>query len=146
MALVAGAQFDSPIRGASTWVTAPSRRLKLWGRIDSSQQPTAFLVQHREGYIGRTGLPPRRYLDLGIWAYAPSGEDSDVGDEYLDIMETAIEGALVRDSSALGEWPVQFGQTVYYARIDRTEGLLIRDPGDIDGQALLVLPVRVLLP
>jgi hypothetical protein len=149
LAKLADVTFDIPINGASTWASTATRRLKLWGNIDPSNQPACFLVQHREQYERRgSGLPPRRYLDLGAWCYAPSGDESVVGDDLLDTMTGAIETALLppigtyRNEQTLDGLLDPSG----WVRIDAGNGLFIRDPGDIDGQALLVLPIKVLLP
>jgi hypothetical protein len=142
--LVQNVTFQSPINNFSTWASPVTRRLKLWNNVDSSLQPAAFLVQHREGYQ-RYGVGlVRRYLDMGIWCYAPTGTDSTLGDDYLDWMETALEEALAPDDPTRNE--LTLDGLVYWCRIMREEGLFIRDPGDIDGQALLVLPIRILLP
>ncbi len=139
--------FTSPINGFSTWAQAPSRRLKLFNAIDASKQPACFLVQHREDYQQTgTGRLIRRYLDMGFWCYAPTGdsESGTIGDDWLDIMESGFEAQFVPDNPQTNE--VTLGGLVTWCRILRQDGLFIRDPGDIDGQALLVLPVRILLP
>jgi len=138
------AQFSVPINGYTTWASS-SRRLKLWVNVDSSQQPAVFLVQHREGRIASgSGNLIRRHLDMGFWCYAPTGDESVIGDDLLDIMESALEAVLLPDDPGRNE--LTLGGLVHWARIIREDNMLIRDPGDIDGQALLVLPVRILLP
>lgn len=145
LALAATATFPFPVNGASTWVAPPSRRLRLWK--DVPFQPQCFLVQHREGYSTHgSGRLTRRWLECGLWCYALSGDPTSgiLGDSYLDAMEYGLEAALAPDDPGRGE--LTLGGLVYWARIDRADGLFVRDPGDIDGQALLVLPVRILLP
>lgn len=138
------ATFVAPINGYTTWASS-SRRLKLWANVDSSLQPALFLVQHRgTRRAAGTGNLIRRWLDMGFWCYAPSGNESVVGDDLLDIMETALESVLVPDDPHTNE--LTLGGLVYWTRLVQDDGLYIRDPGDIDGQALLVLPVRCLVP
>ena len=145
LARVTNLTFSSPINGYSTWATAPSRRLKLIDRVDASKQPALFMVQHRETYrVEGAGRLARRYLDMGLWCYAPTTDESVIGDDLLDIMESAIEGALAPDDNARNE--LTLGGLVYWCRIRRDDNLFIRDPGDVDGQALLVLPVQILIP
>lgn len=146
LALVAGATFPSAVNGHTTWVEAPSRRLKMFDRIDPSVQPALFIVQHREGYNNRgAGLPPRRWLEIGLWAFAKTGDEGIVGDEFLDSMEEGLEDVLLPPDDFMRNEQT-LGGLVYWVKIDKTDGLFIRDPGDIDGQALLVLPVRILMP
>lgn len=141
--LIQSATFSSPINGFSTWAST-SRRLKTFNRVDPSAQPALFMVQHREAYE-RYGVGlVRRYLDMGLWCYASTSDEAAIGDDWLDIMESALEGALQPDNPSTNE--LTLGGLVYWCRIMRQDGLFIRDPGDIDGQALLVLPVRILVP
>lgn len=146
LALCAGATFAVPINGYTTWASPPSRRLKLWNAVDVSQQPALFLTQHREGYDNRgVGAIVRRWLILQLWCYAPTGDANSgiIGDDLLDVMEAALEVAL---DTPVGYDLHSLGGLAYSMKIERAENLAIRDPGDIDGQALLVLPVRVLWP
>jgi hypothetical protein len=141
--LVNSATFSTPINGQTTWVST-SRRLKMTSQLDSSAQPALYMVQHREQYE-RYGVGlVRRYLDMGLWCYAPTSDESVIGDDLLDIMESALEGALGPDDPTRNELTLE--GRVQWCRISRQDGLFIRDPGDIDGQALLVLPVRILIP
>ena len=150
LARATAATFSTPVNGFSTWASAPSRRLKLFNQVDPSAQPACFLVQHRETYQRRgTGQLTRRYLDMGFWCYAPTGtpDAGIIGDDLLDLMEGALEAQLqpddpVRHELTLGGLLAPSG----WCQIVREDNLFIRDPGDIDGQALLVLPVRILLP
>ena len=139
--------FSSPINGFSTWAQAPSRRLKLWANVDPSVQPACFLVQHREEYnVDGAGRLTRRYLEMGFWCYAPTGDAGSaiLGDDWLDLMESGFETALKPDDPQRNE--LTLGGLVSWCRISHQNGMPIRDPGDIDGQALLVLPIRILLP
>lgn len=152
LALAANAIFPVPVNGFNTWAQPPSRRLRLWNAVDPSLQPACFLVQHRETYrTAGVGRLTRRYLDMGFWCYAPSGDpasSSVIGDDYIDLMESALEQALAPDDPQRGELTLGGLLTPNngWVRVDKAEGQYVRDPGDIDGQALLILPVRILLP
>ena len=142
--LAATATFSAPINGTTTWASPPSRRLRLWGAVDPTLQPALFLTQHREGYETR-GVGPlhRRWLDLQLWCYASTQDQSIIGDQLLDLMEEALE-IVLQPPPGFDEQTL--GGLAFWTRIMRQDNLFIRDPGDIDGQALLVLPVRVLMP
>jgi hypothetical protein len=142
------ATFSVPINGFTTWAQT-SRRLKLFNNVDPSNQPAMFLVQHHETYEQYgTGRLTRRFLNMGVWCYAPTGEESIVGDDLLDLMETAIETVLQPDDPFRNELTLGGLLTPNngWCRIDRRDGMFIRDPGDIDNQALLIMPIRILLP
>lgn len=143
MELVRPATFPEAINGHSTWVTV-SRKLKTFESVDPAMQPAIYIVQHREGYDSRgVGLPPRRWLEIGLWCYAPAPE-SVIGDDLLDGMLQAIESRMVPDNPQQNT--LTLGGLAYQVNIWRQSNLFIRDPGDLDGQALLVVPVRVLMP
>lgn len=136
--------FPWPIQGWSTWASPGSRKLKTFNEVDPSLQPTFFLTQHREGYLQYgVGRLTRRYLDMGFWCLAKVNGD-EVGDDFLDSMESGLEAALAPDDLVRNE--LTLGGLCYWCRIMREDNLFIRDPGDLDGQALLHLPVRILLP
>lgn len=144
LTLVAGATFPVAVNGQTTWAMS-SRRLMMFNKIDISAQPALFVVQHREGYDTRgAGVPPRRWLEVGLWCFAPTPEGI-IGDDLLDSMEEGIESVMnVPDDIMRNE--LTLDGLCYYCKIDRQSSYLIRDPGDIDGQALLVLPVKIMLP
>ena len=101
-------------------------------------------MQHNERYESYGVGLVKRYLDMGLWCYAPSGDESVIGDDLLDFMTSGLETALAVDSQATNE--LTLGGLVQWCRILRGSGLYIRDPGDIDGQAMLVLPIVILIP
>lgn len=139
LALVQGMTFSTPINGASTWNTV-SNRLRLWGDVATDQQPAAFLVTHKEmdEYRG-LGLYRRR-LDLGVWCYSRS--DSSPGAPQLDTIMEAFEKAFnVADNPS--DNCNTLGGLVYWCRI---EGKTFKDPGDLDNQTLLIVPISVEMP
>lgn len=143
-ARVITATFGSAINGRTTWGLT-SRRLKLFNDVDPSVQPALFMVQHRETYeTYGSGHMVKRFLDIGLWCYAPTGHTDVIGDQYLDLMESALEATLAPDDPIQVE--LTLGGLVAWVRITKEDNTFIRDPGDIDGQALLILPIRVLIP
>jgi hypothetical protein len=151
LARATAATFTTPINGFSTWAQPPSRRLRLFNQVDTAAQPACFLVQHRETYERRgTGHLVRRYLDMAFWCYAPTGDAAAtspiIGDDLLDLMEEALEAQLQPDDPVRNELTLGGLLPSGWCQIVRQDNMFIRDPGDLDGQALLVLPVRILLP
>ena len=139
LAVIQGMTFSTPINGVSTWNTV-SNRLRLWGDVSADQQPAAFLVTHREmdDYRGLGLL--RRRLELGIWCYSRS--DSDIGGPQLDTMMEAFEAAFIKPDN-FSTNSNTLGGLVYWVRI---EGKVFKDPGDIDNQTLLIVPLVVEMP
>jgi hypothetical protein len=138
-ARIAGMTFGTPINGATTWRTV-SNRLRLWGDVSPDQQPAAFLVTHNEQDEYRGLGLYRRRLNLGVWCYSRS--DSSAGAEDLDTMMEAFEALFnVPDNPSTG--CNTLGGIVYWCRI---EGKTFKDPGDLDNQTLLILPLVVEMP
>jgi hypothetical protein len=137
--IVQGMTFSTAINGKTTWSTV-SNRLRLWADVSVDQQPAAFLVTHREmdEYRGLGLL--RRRLDLSVWCYSRS--DSVSGAPQLDTMMEAFEAAFaVADNPSTNSNTL--GGLVYFCRI---EGRVFKDPGDIDNQTLLIVPLLVEMP
>ena len=131
--------FSTPINGSMSWTTV-SNRLRLWGDVPSDQQPAAFLVTHREKDEYRNLGLVRRRLELGIWCYSKS--DPAPGAPDLDTMMEAFETAFnVADNFSTG--CNTLGGLVYFVRI---EGNVFKDPGDLDKQTLMIVPLIVEMP
>jgi hypothetical protein len=136
---VQGMTFATPVNGALTWRTV-SNRLRLWGDVSPDQQPAAFLVTHREADEYRGLGLYRRRLDLGVWCYTRS--DNSPGANDLDTIMESFEAAFnVPDDMTTGNNTL--GGLVYFCRI---EGKTFKDPGDIDSQTLLIVPLCVEMP
>ena len=138
-AVIVGMTFASPINGSSTWKTV-SNRLRLWADVASDAQPAAFLVTHQETdeYRGLGLL--RRQLKLGVWCYSRS--DTDPGQPQLDIMMESFEQAFIKPDDFSTNCNT-LGGLVYWIRI---EGKVFKDPGDIDSQTILIVPLVVEMP
>lgn len=135
------ATFTAPINGQTGWVGTIGRRLLLWQDVAPIQQPAAFLVEHTEAYEQRTMGAPRRRLMTRLFCYCRTDDRQVVGSTYLNLMVAAIEAALASDDPSRNLCTL--GGLVYWARI---EGEILKDPGDIDNQALLIVPIAVEMP
>jgi len=82
----------------------------------------------------------RRRLELAVWCYTRS--DHDPGGPDLDTLMEAFEAAFnVPDD--FGTNSNTLGGLVYWCRI---EGRVFKDPGDLDKQTLLIVPIVVEMP
>lgn len=137
---IQGMAFASPINGATTWVTT-SRRLRLWGSVSSNQQPAAFLVSHSEDDSYR-GLGLQRIrLHYSVFCYSRTDDPAAVGDTDLNTMLSAFQTLFPVTEDSTGQNTL--GRLVYWVRI---EGRVFKDPGDIDSQTLLIVPLVVEMP
>src|SRR5215831_5650765 len=132
--------FPAPINGQTTWVST-SERLKLWGDVDPSLQPAAFLVTHRETDEYRGLGLKRRRLDLQVWCYSRTDDPSTMGQTDLDNMMQSFESVFLPDKPGINQNTL--GGLVYWCRL---EGRVFKDPGDIDNQAMMIVPLVVEIP
>jgi len=137
--IISSMVFNPAINNKTTWVTV-SNRLRLWGDVSPDQQPAAFLVTHREtdDYRG-LGLVRRR-LELAVYCYTRS--DTSIGGPQLDTLMESFEQAFnTIDNNSTGSNTL--GGLVYWCRI---EGKVFKDPGDLDNQTLLIVPIVIEMP
>jgi hypothetical protein len=138
------ATFAQPVNGQSAFVTV-SKRLKLWTGVDASLQPYLCVTVHKESYRNQANNLPRiRVIPAMIYIYAPTGDPADSttsGSEVLNIIRDAIDVQMLPDDVLQNR--LTLGGLVNHVIID---GEQFVDPGDLDGQALLILSASILLP
>lgn len=134
-------QFQHQVGGVLSW-NLLSRRLQLFDEVDKSQQPCCFQVEHEETYEQPgIGNPPRRTLRVSLFCYARTPSGGTVGGSLLNYMLEGIESALAPDNPATGLCTL--GGQAYQCVI---EGQVFKDPGDLDEQAMLIVPIRIMWP
>ncbi len=135
--------FSQLINGQATWVTT-SRRLKLWGDVPADQQPAAFLVEHEEEDAYRNLGVLRRRLQARVFCYSRTDDLSSIGGTDLNVILEAFEKVgFAMYSGEPSHGMNTLGGLVYWVRV---EGRVFKDPGDLDGQALLIVPLSVEMP
>jgi len=134
-ALVSGITWDSPAR---TWAFA-SQRMHIW--TDVPAQPALCMSEHDEHPAQRTRLLTRNEREFQIVVYQCTAADGVTpGKIENNLILDAIEDAL-RPSP--GHEVQTLGGLVHHCWI---EGDIFRDSGDLDGQGVITVPVRVLVP
>lgn len=113
------------------------RRAKFASEV--SEQPALFL-RHLEDDIAYSGEDlPVVTIGAEVLIYSNAGESPDaIPDDGLDECIAAVEAALstIDQRQTLGE-------SVHRCRI---EGAMPINPGDLDGQAIVSIPVKILVP
>jgi len=127
-------QWGDPAQGFAY----ASRRVRL--ADDLPAQPALCQAEHGETVAILPGQPPRRTL-AAAWMIQHATADPDailasVNNALLD----AIDVCFLPDSP---DGCCTLGGLVTHAWI---EGEVFKDPGDLDGQALLIVPIRMLWP
>lgn len=118
------------------------RRLKMWGDVNPSEKPAIFVAQRGEKYVqGSDATPQKVTLKADIFIYTNAGKDPNVIpattlNNLVDAVDAALAGSIITGRQTLGG-------LVSHCWI---EGDILIDPGDIDGDGLAVIPVRILIP
>ena len=132
------------ITAAYAWAAAPSRRLKLWSDVPPAMRPACFLFEGgAETYDNAAGGTPKRSLELRLFIYVDAHDPRIIGAATLNAIMDALDVALAPASADLALGRSTLGGTVYRCSID---GKPLKDPGDLDGDGLLVVPIRIILP
>ena len=124
----------------TTGFRTTGRRLKLWG--DVAAQPALFLRNASEEISPRNArMPPRVTMHCEAWIYSNAGTAPDVVpavtlNHILDAVMQVLE-------PGPGQEVLTLGGLVHNCWV---EGQVELHTGDLDGQAIAVVPIRILLP
>lgn len=133
------------VQTAAQFRTA-SRRLQHWDKVSS--QPAVFVVEAAEEYQGRpSGMPATPIVEAVIWIYSKAGSNPDAPpaaelNNLLDALEAVLaptpvfNGVSVQNTQTLGG-------LVEHCWI---EGRLDKHPGHLNGQAIAIVPIKMLVP
>ena len=129
---------------AYAWASPPSRRLKLWSDVPASMRPACFLFEGgAETYEDAAVGAPKRSLHVRLFIYVDAHDPAAIGAAALNTIMDALDQALVPAGCDLPLGRMTLGGIAYRASID---GKPLKDPGDLDGDGLLVVPITIVLP
>ena len=130
------------IKGAADFKRT-GRRLQLWTDVAPADKPAMFMSEHDEDSVNPDDSTPGKLtINAKIWIYTDAGLDQSV--------EPIIELNNLIDSVWKVLQPNNPVQNVFYipgtpARV-RIDGKVIKDAGDIDGNGLAIIPLKILVP
>lgn len=135
----------SLVSGAYAWKNTPSRHLKLWSDVPRDQRPACFLFEGGEDpdvYSGGQDINPKRTMMVNIFVYTNANDPSLVPSDQLNDILDALDAAFAAARDPM-TGRATLGGLVHACRI---EGTILKDPGDIDGEGMLKVPVKIILP
>lgn len=133
----------SVISAAYDWGVA-SRRFKMWAEVPPSQRPAFFQLESGvETYEWATIVIPRRTIEARLCLYFDSRDQSAPGATQINNALDAIDKALMPTGADMQKGRQTLGGAVYACKI---VGVPVRDVGDVDGDGLAVVDVRLTLP
>ena len=132
------------LAAAYPWAATPSRRLKLWSDVPAAMRPACFLHEGgAETYADAASGTPKRSLALRLFVYADAHDPGLPGAARLNAIMDALDGALAPNGADAALGRCTLGGNAWRCSI---EGKVLKDPGDLDGDALLVVPIAIVLP
>ncbi len=116
-----------------------ARRVSLWS--DLPAQPALCQAEHDETITQTTGLPPRRVFAASWLIYHDAGKDpTAVPATQTNQILDAVQLLFPSDDP---DHVQTLGGLVHHAYIS---GKVFKDSGDLDGQALIVVPIQIVGP
>ena len=132
------------LTGAYAWAAPPSRRLKLWSDVPAAMRPACFLFEGgSETYDDAAGGVPKRRLFLRLFIYVDAHDPAAIGASQINAIMDALDVAMAPTGTDLALGRCTLGGAAYRCSID---GKPLKDPGDLDGDGLLLVPITVVLP
>ena len=132
------------VTSAFAWKTPPCRRLKLWSEVPKVSRPTCFLFEGgSETHTNTTSAIGRVQIEVRLFVYTDASSSTVAPATLLNQIADAIDAAMKPAGADVPLGRNTLAGTVYWARI---EGASLKAPGDLDGDGILVVPIRITLP
>lgn len=121
-----------------------SRRMKLWSEVPANLRPALFLLESGpETYQWASPATPRRTFEAKLFLYFDARDPATPGACRMNEALDALDAALAPTGLDLAKGRQTLGGTVHDCRI---VGVPVRDTGDLDGDGLAVVSVRLIGP
>ena len=132
------------VTSAYAWAAPPARRLKLWSDVPPAMRPACFLFEGGgETYAEAANANPKRSLALRLFIYVDAHDPGAIGAAKLKAIMDALDAALMPKGADAALGRLTLDGAAYRCSID---GKPLKDPGDLDGDGLLVVPITIVLP
>ena len=131
------------VSGAYAWNGTPSRRLKLWGDVPKATRPALFQSESgRDAYTWTNLVNPKRSFEVRLFIYV-AASDAAPGAPQLTAIKDALDAALKPSGP-----DVPLGRNTLGGKVStcRIKEIPLSDPGDLDGDGVLIVTVELILP
>lgn len=131
------------VSGAYAWQNTPKRRLKLWADVPKPTRPALFQSESgRDAYTWTNLANPKRIFEVRLFVYI-AATDASPGAPQLTAIKDALDAALKPKGSDVPLGRNTLGGTVTSCKIKE---IPLSDPGDLDGDGVLIVTVELVLP
>ncbi len=131
------------VSAAYPWGLA-SRRMKLWSEVPSTLRPAFFQLESGpETYQWPSPATPKRTFEARLFLYFDARDPTTPGSSAINAALDAIDAALAPSGADASSGRQTLGGAVHDCKIS---GVPVRDTGDLDGDGLAVVSVRLVGP
>lgn len=123
-----------------------SRRVKIFSDVPGAQQPACFQAEWATNETQTTNLPYKTTLDANWIIYQNINKDPNaLGATENNLILGGVRAALAPtpDDPGFLDRRNTLGGLVHHCFIS---GRIFKDPGDIDSQGMMVVPIKLLVP
>jgi hypothetical protein len=121
-----------------------SRRMKLWSEVPAALRPAFFQLESGpETYQWTSPATPKRTFEARLFLYFDARDPTTPGASAMNAALDAIDAALAPSGPDASLGRQTLGGTVYDCKITAVP---VRDTGDLDGDGLAVVSVRLVGP
>jgi hypothetical protein len=118
--------------------------MRLWSETPINLRPALFQLESGpEVYQWSQLAAPRRTLEAKLFLYFDARDPTTPGSTGMNVALDALDAALAPSGLDIAAGRQTLGGVVYDCRVI---GVPIRDVGDLDGDGLAVVAVRLVLP
>jgi hypothetical protein len=118
--------------------------MKLWSEVPAALRPAFFQLESGpEAYQWASPATPKRTLEAKLFLYFDARDPTTPGATAINNALDAIDAALAPAASDLSLGRQTLGGAVHDCKI---MGVPVRDTGDLDGDGLAVVAVRLVGP
>ena len=128
---------------ATSGIKTSSRRLKMWTEVAPPDQPALFMVQRHESSKVTTRVPTIHELYVDIILYGNNGGQDQSSTAPMSILNPIVDAIEAKLLPGAGSMDQTLGGLVERCRID---GDIQTDEGALGDQAVVIIPVTILVP
>lgn len=144
--LIVNTLYDHMVNYLGNTFVTYSRRIRMFNQVTAEEQPAFFMVDHQEEKTNTPrGVPQKLMMQMLVYIYAKA-PDGEIGGVTLNNLLDAIDASLAPPPSTNVQeliLPLEGTRLVNRCWIN---GVIMKDPGDLDGQAMARIPIQILVP
>lgn len=124
----------------TTGFLTTGRRVQMWSQV--AAQPALFLRDSDEDMEYLNGILQKQTINAEVWIYSKAGADPDIAPvTALNNLLDAVQSVFEPDDFISGRFTL--GGLVEWCRLS---GSIMKEPGDLDGQAIAIADVEIIVP